>query len=83
MDKASYFVDNKALFGGYPTQKEVEEYENNGVRYFINLTEDGEKGIEPYITKYVYIHYPIKDRKAPKDWKSFSEFIGRLRVLLV
>ena len=75
MDKASYFVDNKALFGGYPTQKEVEEYENNGVRYFINLTEDGEKGIEPYITKYVYIHYPIKDRKAPKDWKSFSEFI--------
>ena len=75
MDDASYFVKNKALFGGYPIQRAVEEYENNGVRYFINLTEDGEKGIQPYKTKYTYIHYPIKDRRIPSDWKGFAEFI--------
>jgi predicted NAD-dependent protein-ADP-ribosyltransferase YbiA (DUF1768 family) len=82
MDKASYFIENKALFGGYPTQTEVEEYEDNGVRYFINLTEEGEKGIEPYTTKYVYIHYPIKDRKVPIDWISFSEFIIRISEII-
>lgn len=75
MDKASYFVQNKALFGGYPTQKDIEEYEKNGVRYFIDLTEEGEKGINPYKTKYKYIHYPIKDRRLPTDWKSFAKFI--------
>ena len=41
MDDASYFVKNKALFGGFPTQKAVEEYEKNGVKieqiFFNNL----------------------------------------------
>jgi hypothetical protein len=82
MDKASYFVENKALFGGYPNQNSVEEYENNGVRYFINLTEDGEKGIEPYKTNYIYIHYPIIDRQVPKDWKSFSIFIIKVADII-
>lgn len=82
MDKASFFVKNKALFGGYPTQTAVEEYENNGVRYFINLTEDGEKGIQPYKTRYTYIHYPIKDRRVPTDWKSFAYLIIKLASII-
>ena len=82
MDKSSFFIKNKALFGGFPTQIDVEEYEKEGVRYFINLTEDGEKGINMYKTKYEYIHYPIKDRRVPTDWKSFADFIIRLSKII-
>ena len=82
MDKASFFVKNKALFGSYPTQKDIEEYEENGVIYFINLTENGEKGIEPYKTKYTYIHYPIKDMRIPTDWNSFAEFIIKVSNII-
>lgn len=78
MDRCSYFIKNKALFGSYPTQKSVEELENNGVRYFINLTCDGEKRITPYNTYYEYLRYPIRDHNIPTNWQSFARFILRI-----
>jgi hypothetical protein len=75
MERSSEFVKDKALFGGFPIQNEVDMFENNGIRYFINLACLEEKGINPYITKYNYIHYPIKDRRVPTNWKTFSQFI--------
>jgi hypothetical protein len=35
MERSSYFIKDKALFGSYPTQESVEELEKEGVRYFI------------------------------------------------
>lgn len=78
MNRSSEFIKNIALFGGFPTQKCVNEFEKLGVKYFINLTCDGEKGITPYTTKYTYIHYPISDLRIPTCWKSFSKFIIRI-----
>jgi hypothetical protein len=75
MDRASYFIDNKALFGSYPTQESVIELENMGVKYFLNLTRYGEKGIFPYRTKYHYENYPIYDRSFPYNKISFSKLI--------
>lgn len=75
MDTTSYFIKNKALFGSFPSQDTVEKLENIGVRYFVDLTFNGEKYIEKYSTKYTYIHYPITDRHVPTDWKSYSQFI--------
>jgi ribA/ribD-fused uncharacterized protein len=75
MDKTSYFIKDKALFGSYPTQDGINELENNGVRYFVNLTYDTERKIVPYTTNYTMIRYPIKDRSIPTDWNSFTKFI--------
>lgn len=75
MDKASYFIKDKALFGGFPTQSEVDELENEGVRYFVNLTHSHENNITPYRTKYRYISHPIEDHRVPHNWKMFSIFI--------
>jgi ribA/ribD-fused uncharacterized protein len=82
MEKTSFFIKDKALFGSYPTQAEVEELENNGVRYFINLTFDNERKITPYKTKYTHIQFSIKDRSVPDDWAAFSKFIITLSDIL-
>lgn len=78
MNRSSEFIKNKALFGSYPTQEYVEEFEKLGVRYFVNLVRNGEKHTTPYETNYTYIHYPIHDRRIPTNWKSFAQFIIRL-----
>lgn len=83
MEKCSYFIKDKALFGGFPTQNEVENLENHHeVKYFINLTCNDETKITPYITKYTYIHYPIQDRKIPENWHTFSIFIIKVATII-
>ena len=37
MNKSSYFIENKARFGSYPTQESVKELEENGVKYFMSI----------------------------------------------
>lgn len=75
MNHVSYFIEGKALFGGFPTQERVNELEENGVRWFINLTFDHESGIAPYTTKYNYIQHSIPDHYIPRDWRQYAMFI--------
>lgn len=75
MDRCSYFIKDKAMFGSYPDQSSVYELEEEGVRYFVDLTYSTEKKIVPYVTKYNYINYPIHDQGIPTNWKTFAEFI--------
>jgi ribA/ribD-fused uncharacterized protein len=82
MERCSYFVQNRALFGSFPVQAAVEELENEGVRYFVNLTSDSESKITQYTTKYGYINYPIPDRYVPKDWGAFARFIIRVADII-
>ena len=82
MNLCSYFIPDKALFGSYPTQESIYILQNEGVRYFIDLTYDNEKNIIPYKTDYKYIKYPIKDHSIPTDWKSFSIFIINICYIL-
>ncbi len=82
MEYCAYFIKDKALFGSHPSQDNVKKLENNGVRYFIDLTCEGEKKIKPYTTEYTYIHYPLMDHKAPNDWKSFSTLIIKLSRII-
>jgi hypothetical protein len=78
MNRCSYFIQNKALFGSYPTQESVLELEEHGVRHFVDLTHHGEKNTTPYETKYNYTHFPIRDHSIPSDWKAFAKFILKL-----
>ena len=75
MDTCSYFIKDKALFGSYPSEKAVTELEQNGVKYYVNLTYDDEDKITQYHTNYQTISYKIKDRSIPDDLKSFTLFI--------
>jgi hypothetical protein len=78
MNKTSFFIDDKAIFGGHPSQDFVEELEQIGVRHFIDLTHQDESNIKPYSTKYNRIHYPIRDLSVPNDFLSFTKFIYQI-----
>lgn len=82
MDRCSYFIKDKALFGSFPTQSAVEELENEGVRYFIDLTQENESKTTKYITKYTYINYPIEDRCVPTDWVGFARFLALVSKII-
>jgi ribA/ribD-fused uncharacterized protein len=77
MNKCSYFIPEKALFGGYPNNFEVRELEDNGVRYFVDLTCPCEE-LPLYRHTCKKIKYPIVDRKTPKNMMKFSKFILEL-----
>ena len=82
MDTCSYFIKDKALFGSYPSEIAVRELEENGVRYFVNLTYEDEDKIKKYDTNYQIINYKIKDRSVPTDLLSFTKFIIKLSDII-
>jgi ribA/ribD-fused uncharacterized protein len=82
MEKCSYFIFKKALFGSYPTQEAVYDLEKIGVRFFIDLTFNTEKKITPYKTSYTYINFPIADHDIPRDWKEFACFIIKISDII-
>ena len=82
MNRCSFFIKNKALFGGFPIQEYVDEYESIGVRHFVNLTYDSETKIKPYKTNYNYIQFSIKDHRVPTDWKLFAIFIIKIANII-
>jgi predicted NAD-dependent protein-ADP-ribosyltransferase YbiA (DUF1768 family) len=85
MQNSSYFIENRALFGCYPKQSDVDELEREGVRYFVNLTCVGERKIIPYSlpSSCKELLFPIRDRSVPRDWKVFSSFISTLSDIIV
>lgn len=78
MDRCSYFIENKALFGSSPSQETVVQLEDIGVRYFIDLTYKNERNIYSYTTQYTKINYPIIDRYIPTELISFSSLILKI-----
>lgn len=82
MDRSSFFIKNKAMFGSFPTQQAVEEFEKEGVRFFVDLTHHDERKIVPYKTKYSYISHPIVDRNTPNNILDFILFIVRLSSII-
>jgi len=85
MQNSSYFIENRALFGCYPKQSDVDELQREGVRYFVNLTCPGERKVTPYTlpTSCTQLLFPIRDRSVPRDWKVFSSFICTLSDIIV
>lgn len=82
MERCSYFIPDKALFGSFPTQEAVSELEVNGVRYFVDLTTANERKTTPYITNYHYIKYPITDHNIPYDKLSFAQLILKISQII-
>jgi hypothetical protein len=74
-ENSTYFIENKALFGPYPTQDDVKYLESIGVEYFVDLTEVDK--LQPYeISKHcAFIKFPIPDMRTPIDHIQFSSFI--------
>ena len=82
MERSSYFIKDKAMFGSFPTQEAVQELEEKGVRYFVNLTQNDEKKITPYETKYNKINFPIVDRRVPNNWREYACFIIKISDII-
>ena len=82
MERASYFIKDTALFGSFPTQDAVNTLEKMGVKYFIDLTVENERGTKKYKTKYNYIKFPITDHQVPANILEFSLFIIKLSNIL-
>ena len=85
MNKSSYFIPDKALFGSYPDADAVKELEDNGVVLFINLTEEHEinSRLKYKVSKNSkIISYPIADRKIPNNYLSFVLLIVRINNLI-
>ena len=78
MDRYSICCDGKVVFGGFPTQEEVDYLEENGVVIFVDLTRYFEKGVKQYSTTGKYIKYPIRDHNIPYDPSSFNTFINSI-----
>lgn len=79
MERYSYFVHDKALFGGFPNQEDVNKLEKDGVRVFVDLTTEDERSeTTPYNTTYTYIKYPIRDRKIPSNWITFAVLVKKV-----
>jgi protein tyrosine/serine phosphatase len=76
--------EQKALFGGYPTQEQVNLLESIGVKWFVDLTLGNEKRTIPYTVtdKDKYITYPILDQFAPSDIIGFVKFINKLITII-
>lgn len=80
MDSSSFFIENKALFGSFPTQEKVDLLEKEGIRWFINLTDNKEHNTKQYTVsdKSRMIMFDICDRKPPNNVFFYSIFIVNL-----
>jgi len=85
MEFCSYFIKEKALFGGYPTNNSKNELKEQGVMVFVDLTTEQEReNLEKYFLddELFYINYPIEDRKIPIDPYDFTIFIAFLAKVI-
>jgi ribA/ribD-fused uncharacterized protein len=81
MNKSSFFIENKAIFGSFPTIEDLEYFTSIGVTSFVDLTSENEN-LKPYAKHLpddvTYLNFPIKDRGVPENLVEFSKFIIRL-----
>lgn len=82
MNRCCFFIKNKALFGSYPDINSVKELEENGVRYFVDLTTIKDN-LPNYETNYIKIKYPIYDHNPPKEWCSFTILLIKLKNIIL
>ena len=84
METCSYFIENKALFGGYPNHKQFEELINNKVVCFVDLITKAERdNLNVYDTSNIqYMNYDIKDRFIPEDIYKFIKFIHKISLVI-
>lgn len=71
---SSFFIDETALFGAYPTQQQIKTLEEWGVELIVDLTKSTENKIIPYTTKCPTIKFTIPDGDVPNEKVSWLFF---------
>lgn len=83
MNQASFFIEKKALFGGYPNHNQLFELKEEGVIWFVDLTHSSERNIKAYSHLVNnWVNYPIKDGHVPEDKKKFAIFLFLVQLIL-
>tara|TARA_A100001015_G_C14714557_1_gene603463 strand:+ start:136 stop:393 length:258 start_codon:yes stop_codon:yes gene_type:complete len=83
MDNASYFIDNKALFGSYPDEICLKELQDNGVKIFVDVTNENDhlQSYRQYLKDSdIYINFPIDDRKYPENATKFIQLLLKIKT---
>ena len=78
MNKSSFFIENKAIFGSFPKDEEINYFKSIGVVYFIDLTTPDEelKSYKDNLPENIkYLNFPIRDRSIPDNTYEFSKFV--------
>ena len=72
----SYFIEEKALFGGFPTQEQADILSDMNVRYFVDLTFPTEVPKKYNIRdNCLYLNYPIPDRGVPNNVTEYTSVL--------
>ena len=85
MDNASYFIDNKALFGSYPDETCVKELQDNCVKIFVDVTNENDhlQSYRQYLKDSdIYINFPIDDRRYPENATKFIQLLLRIKTYI-
>lgn len=83
MNQASFFIEKKALFGGFPNHQQIIELQKLGVTTFIDLTFGMEKNTFSYSNVVDnWINYPIKDGHVPQNNKHFLIFLLLIQMIV-
>lgn len=83
MDQASFFIEKKALFGGYPNHEQIIELKEEGVVWFVDLTHKDEENIKLYSHAVSnWLNYPIKDGHIPENRKKFTVFLLLIQMIV-
>lgn len=78
MNRCSYFIENRALFGCFPDKDAIPELLENNVKIFVDLTTPDENIPHNDGDHLSRISFPIEDKKYPRDWIAFSQFLIRI-----
>lgn len=86
---SSFFINDTALFGAFPTQNQIKVLESWGVDIIIDLTSHYEKRIIPYQTSRPVLRFIIPDRCVPENFLVFfglvvwlSEIINNKKIYI-
>ncbi len=79
---SSFFINDTALFGAFPTQNQIEVLESWGVDIIIDLTSHYEKKIQPYQTSRSVLQFTIPDRCVPENFLVFFGLVVWLAEII-
>jgi len=78
-DFCSLVLPHRLYFGGFPSETALQQLQELGVTYMVDLTTPEEKKIlTPYHKKLqtmVYLNFPIEDNQVPMDEEAFRDFL--------
>lgn len=83
MDLISTLIPERVYFGGYPTERMMQELSAHHFTHIVNLTLEGEMTPYDFDQSMEMFEFPIPDHSVPPDMFEYCHFVSVLRRVLV